>query len=122
MSCRICGVEMKGRSDKKYCSPKCKSTNKTLTTTSLMRKKWTVKREYGITLDDYNLMMVHQSDRCAICLTDDKGKNDFWCIDHDHQTGKVRGLLCDTCNRGIGLLGDDADNLLSASKYLEASK
>ncbi len=82
---------------------------------------------YDITQDEYNLMMVNQSDRCAICLTDEKGTNnngtqrDFWCVDHDHATGKVRGLLCDRCNRGIGFLDDDADNLLTASKYLEAS-
>jgi len=72
-------------------------------------------------------MMVYQSDRCAGCDTDDKGTNnngtprDFWCVDHNHQTGEVRGLLCSRCNTSAGLMDDDADNLRQLADYLEAS-
>ncbi len=58
-----------------------------------------------------------QEKRCAICKKLIK-KKDIQ-VDHDHKTGKVRGLLCLTCNMGIGYLKESIDNLLSAIKYLE---
>ncbi len=76
--------------------------------------------DYGITLDDYNLMMVYQSDRCASCLTDDKGGKDYWYVDHNHETGEVRGLLCNRCNRVEGMMGSDADDLRALADYVEA--
>jgi hypothetical protein len=72
--------------------------------------------EYGISLDQYNEMMRKQDGRCAIC-----GVPNFirkLVIDHCHDTGKVRGLLCDRCNTGIGKLRDNIDILQSAIKYL----
>ena len=78
-------------------------------------------RRYGITQDDYDRMLTLQGGRCAICATDDPGKKS-WCIDHDHGTGAVRGLLCSLCNVGIGNLRDDTDILLSAVSYLERHK
>jgi hypothetical protein len=77
-----------------------------------------VYRRYGITEDDYNRMLDEQGGRCAICATDEPGKKS-WCIDHDHETGAVRGLLCSLCNVGIGNLRDDTDILRSAVSYLE---
>ena len=127
-SCKRCGTAFSGgRADKVYCSHKCvkmnhqeKKGNKE-TRKQQARASW-LKKKYNLTLDDYNYLVVTQSDRCAICLTDDKGRHGNWCVDHNHQTGEVRGLLCDPCNTGLGKFEDDADNLTSASKYLEASK
>ena len=78
------------------------------------------KKEYDITLSDYDKMYAYQDGKCAICHgTDTKTpKNGRFCVDHDHDTGKVRGLLCASCNRGIGLLKDDPETVLSAYKYL----
>ena len=78
------------------------------------------KKEYNITLSDYDKMFEEQDGRCAICRgTETKTpKNGRFCVDHDHSTGEVRGLLCGSCNRGIGLLGDDPDVVLRAHKYL----
>lgn len=78
-------------------------------------------RRYGITQADYDRMLALQGGRCAICATDDPGKKS-WCIDHDHDTEAVRGLLCSLCNTGIGNLRDDPDILKSAVSYLERHK
>jgi len=78
------------------------------------------RRRYGITRDDYNRMLEEQGDSCAICKTMEVGRNHtHFHVDHDHKTGKIRGLLCDLCNRGLGYFKDDPFLLGKAIKYLE---
>ena len=67
---------------------------------------------YGITLEDYNKM----DQNCNICGSSEEGRGFKMNVDHCHDTGKVRGLLCNSCNRGLGLLGED--NLEKAIQYL----
>lgn len=74
-------------------------------------------RKYGLTLADYNDMLARQRGRCAICQKPFHSKPG---VDHDHATGRVRGLLCSFCNTGIGLFHDDPDILRAAITYLEA--
>jgi len=76
---------------------------------------------YGITIDDYDLMMERQDGACAICGATEAAASRFhsFAVDHDHETGIVRGLLCIACNRAIGLLGDDPDLLRKAALYVE---
>lgn len=76
-------------------------------------------REYGISLDDYNKLLVIQQDKCAICGTHKSLHDKGLCVDHCHVTGKVRGLLCLKCNRGIGFLKDDSELCLKAHHYLK---
>ena len=78
------------------------------------------KREYGITLDQYNEMLEVQGGVCAICGNTCQTRSRL-AVDHDHETGKVRGLLCNGCNRGIGLLNDSPELLRAAIGYLTAS-
>lgn len=80
-----------------------------------------LKSRYGITVDDYNRMLTCQNGRCGICGTNDPGnlKTNFQ-IDHNHNTGVVRGLLCCKCNRGIGFFNDDASLLVVAAQYLDS--
>jgi dCMP deaminase len=78
-----------------------------------------MKNTYGITSDDYEMALVMQKGVCAICKTNtsgDKGKR--LSVDHNHTTGKFRGLLCDRCNRAIGLFKDDFKTLQNAIVYL----
>lgn len=71
-----------------------------------------LKRLYDITLEDYTMMLAAQNGRCAICLrTPDQEHHRVLHVDHDHQTGKVRGLLCSRCNTGIGLLNGQFDHV-----------
>lgn len=76
-------------------------------------------KRYGLTLEEHD-DLFDRHERCPICLTEDPGPKG-WFIDHDHETGKVRGLLCSTCNFAIGLLYDNVANLTRAQAYLEVN-
>lgn len=80
-----------------------------------------LKENYGITLDDYNTMFEAQGGVCKICGGKDKNGQAL-AVDHDHQTGKIRGLLCGNCNRGIGFFQDSPELLCQAAEYLTANE
>lgn len=67
-------------------------------------------------------MLDMQGGRCAICGTDNTGKRRCFHVDHNHDTGKIRGLLCGNCNSGLGNLRDDVGLLNRAIQYLTASE
>lgn len=71
-------------------------------------------RKYGITTADYLGMLEAQRGRCGICYR----RYEMLVIDHDHETGEVRGLLCSGCNTGLGLFRDDPTRLANAVIYL----
>lgn len=77
-------------------------------------------RTYGISLADYDAMLAAQGGGCAICGRTDSGSAQSapLRVDHCHESGAVRGLLCDPCNNGIGRLGDTAEALERALNYL----
>lgn len=79
---------------------------------------------YGITLEQFNEMGQKQGWRCLICAEYKKGKGPVGClhVDHCHETGKVRGLLCSDCNRAIGQLCDNPMIIESAAAYLWTHK
>jgi ATP-dependent Lon protease len=83
----------------------------------LYRIKHSLKYKYNLTVNDFNELLQLQFNKCGICEKDlmDEKK----CIDHDHITGKIRGILCDYCNKGLGMLWDTHSSLLKAVKYLE---
>ena len=80
-----------------------------------------LKSTYGITMAEFDRLLASQGGRCAVCRTDDPGGRGHFHVDHCHQTGAVRGILCHRCNTGIGLLGDNLGSLLAAVEYLSAS-
>lgn len=83
------------------------------------------KAKYGLTEGEFNKLLTLQGGKCECCgelLTDEFEKQharNKLVIDHCHKTGEVRGLLCTMCNKGIGLLGETADSLYKAYKYLK---
>lgn len=79
-----------------------------------------VARVFGIPVTQYDEMLGSQSGVCAICGKPQAGKRSRLHVDHDHSTGKVRGLLCNTCNAGLGSFRDDSGLLHAAIKYLES--
>lgn len=96
----------------------CKICRKRYYTPERTRKQ-RMKRIYGITIEDYQQLFEKQGGVCAICggKETDPRKGTF-CIDHDHKTKKVRGLLCTSCNIGLGYFKDDINSLKMAVKYL----
>lgn len=82
-----------------------------------------LKREYGITLEDYNALLRKQAHRCAICRRGEtaksRGKVRRLAVDHDHVTGAVRGLLCHRCNILVWALEDNHTTLRSVESYID---
>lgn len=71
-------------------------------------------------MDEYERLLEKQKGVCAICGKNrNNGRQSILCVDHDHATGEVRGLLCQFCNRGLGFLGDDLEGLKKAIRYLK---
>lgn len=79
-------------------------------------KNWYLMDRYGITLDEYEAMEVAQNGCCASC-GDAKKPGRKLDIDHDHKTGRVRGLLCGKCNRAFGMLNDDPERVMALVAY-----
>lgn len=74
-------------------------------------------RKYGVTKEQYLLMLAEQGGKCKLCLRECITK-EFLCVDHDHATGEVRGLLCRMCNAALGQFNDDVTTLQRAIDYL----
>jgi len=85
----------------------------------LKSREWRLKNYYGLSMEDYKSMLERQNGVCAICkrsTSGDRGK--YLVVDHSHHLNKVRGLLCDKCNRAIGSFGDNFTILQNAILYL----
>jgi hypothetical protein len=98
---RVCAT-----SRKRYKNPSVRST----------RRAYVLNRLYGLSATDYNKMLHDQGGVCAICRGSPRGKH--LSVDHCHNTGAVRGLLCGSCNSTIGKLKDDPMLTHLATKYL----
>lgn len=85
--------------------------------------RWSWERNLclrGLTVADYEAMVEAQEGCCALCGTDKPwARSDKWAVDHDHETGKVRGLLCHACNKALGLFKDNPVVMRRAAEYVE---
>ena len=82
------------------------------------RRASNLKYYYGIDFKDFEQLRINQNNCCAICknpLIDEKHTH----LDHSHSSNKIRGILCNHCNRGLGAFKDSLDLLKSAQKYLK---
>ena len=82
------------------------------------RRATHVKRAYGVTIEWLDEMLIEQGGVCAICKADEPGGKGGFHVDHDHVTGKVRGLLCHDCNVGLGCFRDSEEMVVEAAAYL----
>lgn len=91
-------------------------------------KKIDLKKNFGITLEYYYSLLENQNYNCAICKQKEtkidprSGLPFALAVDHCHNSGKIRGLLCMKCNRALGLLEDDSERLRNAADYLDSYK
>lgn len=112
-SCDTCGrVKIRERKDKSRVH-----SSRPQYRCRLAEQARTWARKYGLSVDEIQSMLVDQDKSCAIC-----GKHfvETFNVDHCHTTGAVRGLLCRSCNMGLGCLGDSLEGLRRATAYLEA--
>ena len=116
--CRCCGKPFQPKAPSHfYCSQEC---------ADVAHASAYLQRNYGISFADYNGLLKKQGGKCAIC-----GGEGFLMkachriklvVDHDHATGKVRGLLCHNCNRALGLLHDNPVTINNALEYLKVQR
>jgi hypothetical protein len=103
--------------DHSYCCKPC----------SLEYRKWgRIKRRFGLNKEQYQTLVERQNDVCALCGQKERIKRsqhhfgpNYLAVDHDHKTGKVRGLLCNQCNIGLGNFKENIQVLRKAAEYLE---
>lgn len=123
--CAWCGAsyQPKTRRVSLYCSSECKAAERRETGAQRAQH---LLRKYGITPDDYDRMLAEQGGGCAICgaaPTEQKAKyRTFLHVDHCHDTGAVRGLLCGEHNLLIGRFNDDPALLRKAADYIERKR
>jgi hypothetical protein len=122
-SCRQCGANLAGTNlQRQFCNHHCLQAWQYWERRRTHRERWLKK--YDLTVEQYEAMAERQSGRCAICGGSEPKTNGglHWCVDHDHATGKVRGLLCHDCNIGLGKFRDETSLLLRAADYLTSAR
>ena len=90
------------------------------TPTLTQQRNSRLKRQYGIDNEDYDAMYHYQNGRCGICGVHQNELTKSLAVDHDHETGTVRALLCGKCNRGLGMYDDDPFLMEIAAEYLRS--
>jgi hypothetical protein len=136
-ACGVCGGQVTSANPKTmYCGDRCKqkayhrrwpervrarSARFRAEQPDYARTKWLER--YDLTVTQYETMLTQQQGVCAICRHEETARHRSGtvrslAVDHDHETGEVRGLLCRECNRGLGAFDDNAALLESAARYL----
>jgi hypothetical protein len=120
-TCSWCGESYrpKQRRPSKFCSRACAEANRKA---SGRARNGHLQRKYGITQEVYDTLLTKQGGGCAICgktAAEQTRYRNYLHVDHDHETGLLRGLLCDRHNLLLGQFGDNADDLAAALRYLK---
>ena len=84
-----------------------------------IKRRWKLEKRFGITIEAYDALLQAQNYKCVICFKPQAELTKALCVDHNHSTGKIRGLLCHNCNNGLGLYYDSPANLRCAANYIE---
>ena len=85
-------------------------------------RDYLLKKKYGITSEEYDRMLTEQNYSCYICHKHEDKLDRSLAVDHCHETGKVRGLLCGNCNRFLGQINDNIDTASRLLEYLKKHK
>jgi len=122
MPCDVCREAYRRRSREEYHSRSREKHEWYMRNMREMRRKSHLLRTYGITVEQFDRLFDSQNRSCACCKSEDPKSEQGWCLDHDHDTKIVRGILCSSCNRGIGFLGDTLEGVQRAVAYLKSRK
>jgi len=101
-----------------FCVNLCEETKTPLART---KRESNLRHRYGIGISEYDKLLTQQGFKCATCETKHTNKKPLH-VDHEHATGKIRGLLCGKCNRALGLFKDNQENLHKAIAYLKQAE
>lgn len=82
------------------------------------QRRWLLHREYGISQEQFDDLLRKQKNKCAICGDSENGGR-MWHVDHCHNSGEIRGILCGRCNKMLGLARDRQSILRRAARYLD---
>lgn len=118
--CTVCSIEKpltEYYSNSKWKQSKCKPCH--IKQSNSVAKKNHLRRKYNISLEEYNAKLEKQHYCCALCGKTQEEEKSALCVDHNHETGQIRDLLCRVCNRALGLFKDDPQLLIRAAEYLE---
>jgi hypothetical protein len=115
--CKMCRNEVLRREEHKDSTRVYKNSWSQYNKESIKNSQ--LKSKFGITLPEYNELLFKQENKCAICNNESSTNEKDLAVDHCHKTGKIRGLLCHTCNLGLGHLKDDINLLNKAVDYLK---
>lgn len=114
------------RSNSRYFQRECKGCNKKRRAIwwkgqggKLSNANTKLKARFGITLDQYNRLVAEQENKCWICGSHHSWNGHRLAVDHDHKSGRIRGLLCKACNVGLGNFQDRPELLERAAQYLK---
>jgi hypothetical protein len=129
IAARSATPERKMKAKARRATPEAKAKKKVQAATpeyKLTAKKWALFKYYNLTLEQLDIILARQGGHCAICSATEPGGKGAWHVDHDHSCcpsvktcGKcIRGLLCSSCNLGIGHLKDNVAILENAINYL----
>jgi hypothetical protein len=123
--CPQCSGEM-ARKDSKSCWSCYKKNNSRTKPRKDYARNWHLQKKYGLTSEDFDVYWIAGKGRCFICEKklempkSGQGQGlDVVAVDHDHKSGRIRGLLCNACNKGLGFFNDDIELLKKATKYME---
>jgi predicted RNA-binding Zn-ribbon protein involved in translation (DUF1610 family) len=121
IKCSSCGQEhiQNSREIQKNNKPMSCDKFKPHNWSGLEREDNIMRKQYGISTQQFAELLEFQGGGCAICAKPIENIRRRMNIDHDHETNKVRGILCTGCNTGIGHLGDNIEGLQKALYYLE---
>jgi hypothetical protein len=113
--CKICNTKFEANTpNEKFCRSECHEINRWL-----WKRNNNLKKLYGIDEEHYLQALRTQNGRCKICeTTNPGGSNTNFCVDHDHKTGKVRGLLCNNCNGNLSIVEHRQEWIEKARVYL----
>jgi hypothetical protein len=120
--CKLCTRANSARQDKKRDHAARYQYNKEVEKYrkkgSLVVREWHLLKLYNLTLAEFDQKLEDQGGCCKICKTANPGHKGKFVVDHNHSTGKIRGLLCHKCNTALGLLQDSPGILQRARNYL----
>lgn len=121
VKCKKCGGEHE-QTSREICrnsAPRSCDKFKPFNWTGLEREDVIIRRQYGISMQEFDELLQMQNNSCAICNKSIEALRRRMNIDHCHDTNKVRGILCTGCNTGLGHLGDNIEGLEKAIQYLK---